>query len=188
MKKLLFLVLVLAVGALAAWWYFSPEASRVTVHEGKISDIKPMVQLCALEVYEDVPVKGTVDTRHLFAKAAVNASISFDLEKLEQREQGDTLFVTLPPEIVEVRESTEPGAYIVIDTWNDEFFGSSNITTAEENSFKAKARENFRKSIYDKGLVRRARSEAVRNLTDMLSAMMNRPVVVSDPTPEGNLN
>lgn len=55
MKKLLFLVLVLAVGALAAWWYFSPEASRVTVHEGKISDIKPMVQLCALKYMKTFP-------------------------------------------------------------------------------------------------------------------------------------
>lgn len=190
MKKLAFLpyLIVLAViCGVAIWWYCSPEVDRVKISEGKISDIKPMVQLCALEVYEDVPVKGDVDSRHIFAKTTLNGFISFDLEKLATEESGDTLIVTLPPEIIEVQESTEDGTYRVIDTWNDDFFGSSNITTAEENAIKARAQENFRKGLYTKGYVKRARSEAVTNLTSMLTALTGKPVVVNDPTPEGSL-
>lgn len=190
MKKITFLpylIILAVICGVAIWWLCSPEVDRVKVSEGKISDIKPMVQLCALEVYEDVPVRGDIDSRHLFAKTALNGYISFDLEKLATEERGDTLRVILPPEVIEVRESTDDGAYRVIDAWNDDFFGSSNITTAEENAFKTRAQDNFRKGLYSKGYVKRARSEAVTNLTSMLSALTGRPVVVVDPTPEGAL-
>lgn len=93
----------------------------------------------------------------------------------------------LPPEKVEILESTDKDSYIVIDTWNDRFMGSGSFTTAEENKIKEKVKQNAIKSIYRKGYVKRARAEAAENLTAMLSALTSKPVVVTDPTPEGNL-
>ena len=184
-RTLLLLVIVAAACALGVWWYVSPEASHVTVHKAAIKDITPMVRLCALDIYEDVPVRGQIGDKHIFARAVVNGSVTFDLEKMKTEERGDTLLVTLPPERVEVYESTEPGSYVVIDTWSDSFFGSSTFTTAEENAVKEKARRDFRAKVYDKGYVRRARSEAVTNLTQMLSGLTGKTVIVSDPSPEG---
>lgn len=148
------------------------------MEEARITDIRPMLELCTVEIVEDVPVRGDVGSRHLFARSTMTGTISFDLDSVSQRVSGDTLYVKLPPEIVEVRESTEPDSYVVIDTWNDGLLRSGNITTAEENRFKAAARERFRRQVYDKGYVRRAREEAAANLTQMLSTLRRQPVVV----------
>ncbi|MCI9285738.1 MAG: DUF4230 domain-containing protein [Muribaculaceae bacterium] len=185
LRWLTILAVVVLAGVAAAWWYFSPEANRFTMHEAKISDLKPMVRLCSMDIYEDVPIKGHIGPRHIFARAALNGTVTFDLEQLKSEERGDTLIVTLPPEIVEIYESTEPGAYKVIDTWNENFFGSNHFTTEEENTIKSKVRDNFRKKVYAKGYVKRARAEARQNLTDMLGGLTGKRVIVNDPTPEG---
>lgn len=186
-RLIIVLLVILAAGALACWWYMSPDASRVKLHDAKISDVSPMLRLCSVEIYDDVPIKGSIGPRHIFARVALNGSISFDLENVSITEEADTIRVTLPREIVEVYESTAPDSYQVIDTWNDHIFGSSNFTAAEENSIKSKVRDNYRKSIYRKGYVRRARKEAVENLTSLLGGLTGKTVIVTDPTPEGTL-
>ena len=190
MKKFILFLIVLAAAGCGYWWWINKPAdvSNVEVEEAKITDISPMLRLCAVEIFDEVPIKGTIGTRHLVAKAALNGSISFDLASIETVESNDSLFVTLPREIVEIFESTEPGSYKVIDTWNDSFFGSSNFTTAEENKIKANAREDYRRNIYEKGYVSRARAEATANLTGLLSSVTGKAVVVTDPSPEGYLN
>lgn len=185
--SLIILLALAAAGFIGYKWYTAPEAERVTVEAAKITDVTPMLRLCTVEIYDDVPVKGTVDTRHFFAKSAVKGSISFDLENIDYCEGSDTISITLPKEIVEVYESTEPGAYKVIDTWNDSFFGSSNFTTAEENKIKAEARDSYRRNIYKRGLVTRARKEAAENLKAMLSGITGKVVIVNDPNPDGSI-
>lgn len=184
-RTIILLIVLVAAGFFAYKWYTAPEASHITMREAKISDVSPMLRLCSVEIYDDVPVKGSIGPRHIFAREALNGSISFDLENVEMIEQGDTLNLTLPREIVEIYESTAPGSYQVIDTWTDELFGSSNFTTAEENAIKAKVRDNYRKEIYRKGYVKRARKEAVDNLTAMLGGLTGKTVIVSDPSPTG---
>ena len=107
----------------------------------------------------------------------------FDPDSIARDSRGDTLVVTLPREIVEIHESTEPDSYEVIDTWNDRFLGSDKFTAAEENEIKRKAVANYRRRIYAKGYVKRARAEARQNLQALLAATTGRPVIVIDPTP-----
>lgn len=187
-RTIIALIILVAAGIVAYMWCTAPEASRVTMHEAKITDVSPMLRLCSVEIYDDVPVKGSIGDRHIFARVALKGSISFDLDNVEMAQSGDTITVTLPREIVDIYESTDEGAYRVIDTWSDGFFGSSNFTTAEENSIKSKVRDNYRKSIYNKGNVARARKEAVVNLTSLLSGLTGKTVIVTDPSPEGYLN
>lgn len=181
----LLILIVIAVSAFAAYLYFAPTKSRVRLHAATIEDVRAMARLCSVEIYEEVPVKGKVGSRHLVAREVLVGTISFDLDSLRLEESGDTVRLCLPREIVEVYESTEPGAYTVIDNWNDNFLGSSNITTAEENRMKELVRRQFVKSVYAKGYVRRARAEAVNNLRSLLSSLTGRPVIVTDPSPAG---
>lgn len=183
--KYLTLIVVLAVCGIVAYFYFAPSRSRVTLHDATIKEVKDMARLCTVEIYEEVPVRGHVGQRHLVAREVLVGNISFDLEGLAMDASSDTIRVTLPREIVEIRESTEPGSYTVIDNWNDSFMGDANITTAEENKMKQLTLDSFVKAVYAKGYVKRARAEAVANLTSLLSSMTGRPVVVTDPSPEG---
>ncbi len=180
------LAVLVAAGIFAYLWCTAPEATHVTMKDAKITDVTPMLRLCSVEIYDDVPVKGTIGDRHLFGRVSLKGSISFDLDNVDISESGDTLSLTLPREIVEIYESTDDGAYEVIDTWSDSFLGSSNFTTEEENSIKANVRDNYRKNIYDKGYVSRARKEAAANLTSLLGGLTGKTVLVSDPWPEGN--
>lgn len=186
-RYIIVLVVIAAGVVLAGWWYRSPKPSRVAVHEAKIADVVPMLKLCSVEIYDDVPIKGSIGSRHIFARAALNGSISFDLENVSMTDSGDTIRLTLPREIVEVYESTAPGSYLVIDTWNDNIFGSSKFSAAEENAVKRKVLDSYRRSIYRRGYVERARKEAVGNLTSMLSGLTGKTVIVTDPTPKGSM-
>lgn len=183
--KYLTLIVVIAVCGIIAYFYFAPSGSRVTLHDATIKEVKDMARLCTVEIYEEVPVRGHVGQRHLVAREVLVGNISFDLEGLAMDASSDTIRVTLPREIVEIRESTEPGSYTVIDNWNDSFMGNPNITTEEENKMKKLTLDSFVKAVYAKGYVKRARAEAVANLTSLLSSMTGKPVVVTDPSPEG---
>lgn len=180
-------ILLAAIGAVLVWmqWHRSADVSRVELSDAFVRDIRPMVQLCSVEIYEEVPVKATIGTRHMVARETLTGSVSFDLEKLESHMSGDTLVVTLPPEIVVVRESTAPDSYRVIDTWNDRLFSSGNFTTAEENAIKRRVEASAVRLVYSKGYVGRARREAVANLASMLASVTGSPVKVVDPRPSG---
>ena len=163
------LIAVVAVIGCVVWFTKPSEPVPVAkIEPARIIDVRPMVKLCSVEIYEDVPVKAKIGTRHLVARETLTGTISFDLEKIEQRWEGDTLIVTLPPEIVDIYESTEPGAYKVIDRWNDKILAGSNFTTDEENEIKRQVVDSWRDSIYSRGYVKRARREAVKNLESML--------------------
>lgn len=165
----------------------SRQSGDLTIDGAIVKEVESMVRLCSMDIYEETPVKATIGNRHLFGRITLKGSITFDLERIALKMSGDTLRVQLPPEKVEILESTDKDSYIVIDTWNDRFMGSGSFTTAEENKIKEKVKQNAIKSIYRKGYVKRARAEAAENLTAMLSALTSKPVVVTDPTPDGNL-
>jgi len=179
---------IAVIAAAVAVWLLIPSrrSDAVAMTPARISDIATMVSLSTVDIYEEQPVNGRIGPKHLVARQTLTGSVSFDLEKLVIDTVGDTLRVILPPETVELYESTEPGSYVVIDTWNDRLLGSA-LTTREENAIKAKAMALARKRIYAKGYVRRARAEAVANLAQLLRPLAaSRPVMIIDPTPAGN--
>lgn len=184
---LILLVLLLAGGGYYLYRHFmeAPEVSRVKVEKSKIRDISPMLQLCTVEIYDEIPVKGRAGKKHLVAKTVIYGSISFDLENVQIIETADTIDVTLPSEIIQIQESTEPGAYQVIDTWSDGFLDFGTLTTRQENKIKKLVLEGYRKSLYDKGLVRKARKEAARNLASLLRSATGKTVIVTDFHPNG---
>lgn len=188
LKWVTLLIAVLAIIGAVVWFTRPSEPVPVAkIEPARIIDVRPMVKLCSVEIYEDVPVKAQIGTRHLFARETLTGTISFDLEKTQQRWEGDTLVVTLPPEIVEIYESTEAGSYKVIDRWNDKILAGSNFTTAEENEIKRQVVEEWKATVYDRGYVKRAREEAVRNLETMLQPFVpGKEVRVEDQQPEGN--
>ena len=181
------LAVVAAVGFFGYKWYTAQEVSNVTMQDARITDVAPMLRLCSVEIYDDVPVKGDIGDRHIFARMALNGSISFDLDSISMTENSDTLKLILPKEIVTVYESTDKNSYQVIDVWCDSFFGSANLTTTEENKIKARVRDNYRSDIYRKGYVERARKEAAENITSLLKGLTGKTVIVDDPTPKGTL-
>lgn len=179
-------VAVVAVSMLVWMLIPSRKSDPVAMTPARISDIATMVSLSTVDIYEEQPIIGRIGSKHLVARQTLTGSVSFDLEKLVVDTAGDTLRVILPPETVELYESTEPGSYVVIDTWNDRLLGSG-LTTREENAIKTKAMSMARKRIYAKGYVRRARAEAVANLAQLLRPLAaSRPVMIIDPTPAGN--
>jgi len=177
-------VSVIIVGALA-YIIAAPAVSKATIHQASIKDVQTMARLQSMEIYDEVPVKGSIGSRHLVGRLRLRGNVEFDINSLDADLSADTVRLQLPPEIIDVYESTDEGSYIVIDTWNDSFFGKSNFTAQEENSIKAKVKGNWIKRQYANGTVQRARAEARHNLQTMLCMTLGKPVVVSDTTPKG---
>lgn len=173
---------LVAVGAVA--WYGNRSGSTASVKETRMKEIREMVNLCTLEIMDEVALKDSINGKWLFARCRLNGRVGFDLEKLEFREKGDTLVVVLPPETVEIRESVSPGSYEVIDTWDDSLLGLGKLTAAEENALRRRQAARYRRMVYSRGYVSRARANAVATLTDLFS-LFDTPVVISDPSPEG---
>ena len=107
MKKFIaILVLVLAAIVGTLWWVESHRVSADTI-PATLEDVKGMVKLCALEIHDDVPIRDSINGKWIFAKGKINGYVTFDLERMEYEVKGDTIIVMLPPEKVEIYESTD---------------------------------------------------------------------------------
>ncbi len=189
-KYIIFLLLIvlLAFAGWQAYRYFqSPE--EIEVLPSKPGDVKEMARLCSMEIYNEVSVLDTVNSKVIFAVQKQSGSITFDMENLQIDDTGDTVRIVLPREIVEVYESNDKDAWQVIDTkaiGPMAFLKSNKFTVTEENRVKSKLKAKAIRRLYSNGTVRQARKDAVENLSRMMEAIYRKPVIVTDPTPNGN--
>ena len=189
-KHILTAIVMIAVVAAGLYLYFSLSLPKKTidVDKGKVSRIETMTRLCTVDIYSEVPVLDTINDKVMFAIQKQKGSVSFDLEKLKVDADGDTVQITLPPEIVELYESTDKNSWEVIDTkaiGRMAMFRSDKFTIEEENAVKAKIKGKSTKLLYRNGTIERARAEGARNLQSLMEMVYDKPVRVTDPTPNG---
>ncbi len=193
MKKLYKFVIALSLLVIAAAAIYlvikmPRPTERLEIAPARIADIKELAQLCAIEIYTEMPVLDTVNNKVMFAVQKQSGSISFDMENLHADDSGDTVRVTLPPEIVDLYESTAPNSWEVIDTkaiGPMAMLRSDKFTLQEENLVKSRVRQKSVKQLYTNGTVRKAREEGAAELKRFLEVAYRKPVIVSDPTPDG---
>ncbi|MDE7475899.1 MAG: DUF4230 domain-containing protein [Duncaniella sp.] len=174
------LIVVLALGGGLYLWRSSTESTNMAISETKLSEIKDMLKLCTMEVRDDVAIKDSINGKWIFAKATVNGYIRFDLEKLDYQVKNDSVVLILPPEEIEIYESSANNSYEVIDTWNASMLDLRRMTAAEETAIKKRMARKYKASFYDKGYVKRARASAVETLTRLLS-IIDPKITVIDP-------
>lgn len=185
-KIIVSLLCVVVVAAAAVYIVHSVRSGNdgpVKASPSKIAEISRVADLCTVEIYSDIPIKGRIGKKHIFARQTLSGNISFPIDSLSFRDSNDTTFVWLPKEKITLLESTDPKSFEIIDTWNDSFLGSGHFSAAEENSIKLKARSRAIERLYADGTVGRARREAVGRLQTMLHAIWQTPVVVIDTLP-----
>lgn len=181
---LLTLIVILAAGAIILW-RSSQASTNMSISETKLSEIKDMVKLCSLEVRDDIAIRDSINGKWIFAKNTVNGYVRFDLEKLDYQTRNDSIVIFLPPEEIEVYESSRDNSYEVIDTWNQSLLDLRNLTAAEETAIKKRVADRYKASFYEKGYVSRARSSAVATLSTLLSRMDDGKITVVDLYPDG---
>lgn len=191
LKYIIPLVLTAAIAFLGWQLYkYMQRPDEIEVLPSKPGDIKEIARLCSMEIYNEVSVLDTVNSKVIFAVQKQSGSISFDMENLRIDDYGDTVRIVLPREIVEVYESNEKNAWEVIDTkaiGPMAFLRSNKLSSAEENRVKSKIKAKAIRRLYSNGTIRQARKDAVENLTRMMKGIYRKPVIVSDPTPNGIL-
>ncbi|MDE6808493.1 MAG: hypothetical protein K2J42_00160 [Muribaculaceae bacterium] len=147
-----------------------------------------MAQLCATDIYSEVPILDTINNKVIFAIQKQKGSVSFDLENMQMDSDGDTVKIVLSPEIVDLYEATEDNSWEVIDTkaiGTMSVFKSDKLTDEEENAIKANIKKNSKKLLYHNGTIERARAEGARNLQTLMEKVYRKPVKVTDSTPRG---
>ena len=179
--------------AFAGWLLYRnfQKPEEIEVLPTRPGDVKEMARLCSMELYNEVSILDTVNSKVMFAVQKQTGSISFDMEHMQIDDTGDTIRVILPPEIVEVNESSEKNAWQVIDTkaiGPMAILRSNKFSISEENRVKSKIKAKSIKRLYANGTVRQARKDAVKNLSRLMEGIYRRPVIVTDPTPEGSQN
>ncbi len=189
-QKFIIPILLIAVLAFAGWqfYHYSNRPDEIEVLPSHPDDVKEMARLCSMEIYNEVPVLDTVNSKVMFAVQKQSGSITFDMEHLQIDDSGDTVRIVLPQEIVEIYEANVKDAWQVIDTkaiGPMSIIRSNKFTLAEENRVKSKLKANSIKRLYKNGTIRQARKDAVENLTRLMEGIYRKPVTVYDPTPEG---
>lgn len=177
-------VAVAAAVILVRRYTHSPEDERLTVKEAKIVSLKPVAELLTMELHEEIPVRGRIGSKHIFARMTVEGRVMFDLDTVKPEYRGDTLIVRLPRERVEIMESTDKDAYQVIDTWNDRPLRSSYISARQENDLKRMALDHAARRMYERGYVKRARKNARESLAHLLTLSWPGTVLVIDECPK----
>ena len=192
-KALKYIILLILAAAIAffGWqlYRYLQHPEEIEVLPSKPGDVKEMARLCSMEIYNEVSVLDTVNSKVIFAVQKQSGSISFDMENLQVDDSGDTVKIVLPREIVDIYESNEKNAWEVIDTkaiGPMAFLRSNKFTTAEENCVKSKIKAKAIRRLYSNGTVKQARKDAVENLTRLMEGIYRKPVLVSDPTPNGS--
>ncbi len=180
---------IVVVGVVAClYFYFDKPNYSIDVSKGKINKVETMAQLCAIDIYNEIPILDTINDKVICAIQKQKGSVSFDLENMKIDTKGDTVKIVLSPEIVEIFEATEDNSWEVIDTkaiGNFSTFRSSRLTEGEENAIKANIKQNSKKILYHNGTIERARAEGSKNLQMLMEKVYRKPVVVTDPTPKG---
>lgn len=191
LKYIILLVFAIAMAFLGWQIYrYLQRPEEIEVLPSKPGDIKEMARLCSMEIYNEVSILDTVNSKVMFAVQKQSGSITFDMENMQIDDSGDTIKIILPREIVEVYESNEKGAWEVIDTkaiGPMAFMRSNKFTTAEENRVKSKIKAKAIRRLYSNGTVRQARKDAAENLTRLMEGVYRKPIIVIDPTPNGTL-
>ena len=189
LKYIIPLVLAAAIAFLGWQVYrYMQRPDEIEILPSKPGDVKELARLCSMEIYNEVSILDTVNSKVMFAVQKQSGSISFDMENIRIDDSGDTVKIILPREIVEVYESSEKNAWEVIDTkaiGPMAFLRSNKFTTAEENRVKSKIKAKAIRRLYSNGTVKQARKEAVENLTRLMEGVYRKPVIVTDPTPNG---
>lgn len=184
--KILVIVLAVVAAGAAAVHFLKPHPQReYHTDTSRLQQIREMVDLTTLEFHEEIPVKDQIDGKWLVARMSVDGSVKFDLDSVRFEERGDTTFVFLPKERIDIYESTEPNSYVVIDSWdaNRPVFGRK-LSATEENTIKTRARDRIEAHIRGRGYIERARRNAVETLTPLFNRMTGPydrqgPVVVA---------
>ena len=182
---IILLIVILAAGAII-YYQLRPSESDLEVNPGEIASVETMAQLCAIDIYSEVPVLDTINDKVIFAIQKQRGSVTFDLDNMEIDTGGDTIRVTLPKERIDLYESTDPDSWEVIDTKAIgplALIRSDKFTLEEENAVKSRIRRKSIDYLYDNGTIRRARSEAADNIRSFLSRIYGRPAVVTDTIP-----
>lgn len=191
LKYIIPLILAAAIAFLGWQLYrYMQRPEEIEVLPSKPGDVKEMARLCSMEIYNEMSVLDTVNSKVIFAVQKQSGSISFDMENLQVDDSGDTVKIILPREIVDIYESDEKNAWEVIDTkaiGPMAFLRSNKLSSAEENRVKSKLKSKAIRRLYSNGTVKQARKDAVENLTPMMEGVYRKPVIISDPTPNGIL-
>lgn len=165
-------------------WLVPSHEDPLTFSKAEISDVRKIVRLCATDIYNEVPVIDTINNKVLVAIQKQRGSISFDVDKISMDQSGDTIFINLPPEIIEIHEASDPDSWDVIDSQNISFlnkinpFATDRLTDEEEKAVKAKVMVQSKKRLYDKGIVKKAREDGAKTLKEMMEKIYRRPVIV----------
>lgn len=178
---------VIALLIIIAVIYFANHETKKSyeVSAGRVHTIENMVQLCTVDLYNEIPVRDTVNNKEIFAIQKQRGSVSFDMEKLDVNSDGDTIKIMLPAEVVDLYEATDDNSWQVVDTKGLGLFKSDRLTAEEDNIVKSRIKERAKKLLYTNGTIERARAEGVRNLQTLMEKVYQKPVVVNDTTPKG---
>lgn len=184
------IIAVIAIVGVVAflYFYFDTPNYSIDVSKGKINKVETMAQLCAIDIYNEIPILDTINDKVICAIQKQKGSVSFDLENMKIDAKGDTVNIVLSPEIIEIYEATEDNSWEVIDTKTIGMFTTlrnSRLNEDEENAVKANIKKNSKKLLYHNGTIERARTEGARNLQTLMEKVYRKPVVVTDPTPKG---
>jgi hypothetical protein len=185
MKKNLTIVILAALltGALTLiiWLIVRPsdKEPEVTTTPARIVDVKAVARLVSMDIYREETVVDTVGSKVICAIAKLRGQITFDLDSLSADPDADTVRIKLPRENIKLYEAVDRGAWQVVDTRSLKFLGSSKLTVGEENAVKRGVIAKARTRLYKDGTVTRTRKEAASNLSQTLSMMLRRPVIVT---------
>lgn len=180
-------LLLIVLGAIVANRCSSKNEKQGEALTVKKEEIKRMVRLTSMHLVRETELKAEVENTNIFAIGTYNIYIDFDIEEMPMTVVGDTLYTSLPVEKVRILEVPGEG-FKVIDMWGKNFMGrlmGPKLSATDENKLRTQMMIKLQRKIYNDGTIRRARSEAMDRLTELLS-LAPGTVIITDPTPDGD--
>ena len=189
-KRTLAIALLCLLLLMVLWlWGKSCSAKRAPAAPYKdypavVTSVKATLKLATAEVYHEQTLTDTLHNTVVVMVVQSRSLISFDLDQMPVRAQGDTLYLQLPPEII---THYETGLTIVDHYALRGTLFPKPITADEENRLKKEIPARLTDLLYRQGYVQRARESAVQQVRDLLGTVYPY-LIVTDQFPQGVRN
>ena len=189
--KALAAILAAVILGYVIWYFTREEAPRdYSTREATIKQIESMVDLCTLDIHEEMAVKDSINGKWIVARQTIKGRVRFDLDSLHIEYRGDTTFVYLPPERVEELEDASPQAYEVFDSWDGSRVSiRPHSDCCRGERFETPLAEAGRLTGYTPEATSDERENAMASLRPLFSAMRASGaaghVMIVDPAPGG---
>lgn len=167
------LIIIIVTGFAALWLWKITFTTNISYDNiTRIENVKEMIRLNTLDIVDEFVYTDTINDVGVVYNIKARIVVGFDLDNMKYKENNGVLEIELPQNDNIAIHSLDCRLLDYYNTgFTGDFFGKPDIGTEEWIEIRSNMQEYIKKTIIQKGYVKRARTNAINNLAKLCHAL-----------------